>query len=159
MTAASDQLVKRLQAEKEKTMAFFAELSDGDWQQTLYADGEHWTVRQVFAHLNDAEEAILRMMQDIQRGGGGAPVDFDVDRYNEHKVRESAALTTNELSARFSTLRDATIAWVQTLTAEELALEGRHPYLEIAPLESMIKLLYRHTQLHQRDIRKFLLGD
>jgi hypothetical protein len=42
------------------------------------------------------------------------------------------------------------------LSADDLVKTGRHPWLGIAPLEDMIQLLYRHNQIHQRDIRKLL---
>ena len=159
MTAASTMLVSRLEAEKGKTLEFFAALSEADWNLTLYTDGEHWTVWQVMMHLTEAEDSILRLMKHVHSGGGGVPEDFDLDAYNERKVREGLADPKQDLAARFASRRDATIAWVRGLTDEDLALQGRHPFLGVAPLEDMIKLLYRHTQLHQRDIRRLVQGE
>ena len=158
MTAASSLLISRLEAEKEKTLEFFAALSEDEWEMTLYTDGEHWTVRQVMTHLVEAEDSILRLMKHIQSGGDGVPEDFNLDAYNERKVREGLPGSLHDLPARFSSRRDATIGWVSGLEDDDLSKQGRHPYLGIAAIEEMIKLLYRHTQLHQRDIRRMIQG-
>lgn len=159
MTESSGMLVSKLEAEKEKTLAFFASLSDSDWDLTLYADGELWTIRHVFTHLVEAEESILRLMKHILSGGGGVPEDFDLDGYNERKVQERIAEPAADLPTLFSVRRAATMAWVSGLRDEDLTIEGRHPFLGVAPIEDMIKLMYRHTQLHQRDIRRRLNGE
>ena len=45
---------------------------------------------------------------------------------------------------------------VAHMTPEDLPKVGRHPFLGAAPLEDIIKLLYRHNQIHQRDVRRLL---
>lgn len=156
MPISPAKLSDRLQAEREKTLAFFSGLPEETWSLKLYSEGQHWTVRQMFVHLVQAEQAILRLMRAILNGGEGSPQDFRLDEYNERKVQEIEALALEELLARFGTYRDETIRWVETLSVEDLSLEGRHPFLGIAPLEEMIKLMYRHTQLHQRDVRRLM---
>ena len=57
---------------------------------------------------------------------------------------------------RFMERRGETIHMIQELSDVDLAIEGRHPWLGVVPVEEMIKLMYRHNQIHQRDIRKTL---
>ncbi len=159
MTSAADTLVTRLVSEKEKTITFFSALPVPAWEQTLYTEGQSWTIREVFQHLVEAEGSILRLMKHVRSGGGGVPEDFDLDAYNERKVHAVRDLSLNELMERFLNRRDDTIKWVSDLSDLDLAREGRHPFLGIAPIEAMIKLMYRHTQLHQRDIRRLLKGE
>ena len=40
------------------------------------------------------------------------------------------------------------------LADADLDRQGRHPFLGITAVEAMLKLLYRHTMLHERDTRK-----
>jgi hypothetical protein len=39
---------------------------------------------------------------------------------------------------------------------DDLAKQGRHPFLGTASLSDMIKLMYMHNQIHIRDIRRML---
>ena len=52
--------------------------------------------------------------------------------------------------------KNKTIQLLLELNDSDLAIEGRHPWLGVSPIEEMIKLLYRHNLIHQRDIRKVL---
>lgn len=151
-----EKLADRLTEEGVKTLAFFTALPQEAWTRRLYTDGAEWTVQQVFAHLVQAERSILRLMASILKGAAGSPVDFDLNAYNERKAAEIDALGTDDLAAMFDRSRAETVAWARALRPEDLAAQGRHPYLGIAPLEEMIKLLYRHPQLHQRDIKRML---
>ena len=156
MPETTERLSKRLAEEGHRTLQFFEALSPAQWERTVYVDGAQWTVRQVLAHFSITEASILALMQSIQIGGGGVPQDFDIDIYNERKVVELGELVPEEMLARFQARRQATINWLTGLNAEDLLRTGRHPWLGIAPLEEMIQLLYRHNQIHQRDIRKLL---
>ena len=156
MPETTQRLSSRLTEESQKTLQFFDALSPAQWERTLYVDGAQWTVRQVLAHFSLTEAGIRALMQSILMGGVGVPPDFDINIYNERKVDELGELALGELLTRFLVERQATINWLNGLSAEDLLKTGRHPWLGIAPLEDMIQLLYRHNQIHQRDIRKLL---
>ena len=53
-------------------------------------------------------------------------------------------------------MRADSVKWVSRLSAEDLEIEGRHPYLGQVPLVEMLKMLYLHNQIHFRDFRKLL---
>jgi hypothetical protein len=61
-----------------------------------------------------------------------------------------------ELIEQFRQERENCIALVHRLSQEDLQKSGRHPWLGVAPVEEIVKLLYRHNQIHLRDIRKAL---
>ena len=147
-------LAKRLRSEGEKMTAFFAELGDADWNKTVYTEGETWTIRNVLVHFVTAEQGFLKLFPSIVAGGEGASEDFDVDRYNARQQEKSQALTAQELLAQYQTVREDMATWVETLAKTDLAKEGRHPFLGETTVEEMIKLVYRHNQIHYRDIRK-----
>ena len=65
-------------------------------------------------------------------------------------------LESQALLAQYEELRRSNANLVSRMQPEDLARVGRHPFLGVASLEEIIKLLYRHNQIHQRDIRRAL---
>lgn len=156
MPETPERLANRLTEECRRTEQFFGALTPPQCSRALYVDGARWTVLQVLAHFVFTESGIRSLMQHILDGGSGVPQDFDLNDYNESRVSELGEATCEDLLARFLVERQATIDWLRGLSPEDLQKTGRHPWLGIAPLEEMIQLLYRHNQIHQRDIRKLL---
>lgn len=154
MPETVERLANRLVDEGRKTQHFFGGLSPDQWNYRLYADGAQWTVRQVFAHFVITEAGIRALMMSILAGHAGAPEDFDLNGFNESRVSSLEGTTNQQLLEKFSAERQTTIEWLRCLTPQDLLKTGRHPWLGVAPLEEMIQLLYRHNQIHQRDIRK-----
>ncbi len=153
-----NKLARKLQSEGEKTLAFFRGLQPADWARPIYSEGAVWTVRDILAHLVSAESRILRLFAALLEEGRQIPPDFDLDAYNQRQVSKMAAETPAALLERFTRLRAATVEMVRGLGEADLQTVGRHPFLGEAPVEDMLKLMYRHTQIHQRDIRKALAG-
>ena len=98
----------------------------------------------------------LKASRIIVAGGAGVPDDFDLDRYNESKVRKVGERSFEELLDAFAAFRGETIDLVATLSLADLDKVGRHPFLGLAPVEDILKLMYRHAQIHQRDIRRYI---
>ncbi len=155
-TIIMSSLAQKLHAEGEKTLAFFRALSPEDWQRPVYSEGAEWTVRDILAHITSAESSIPRLIRALLEEGKQPPPDFDLDAYNQRKVREMADRTPEELLALFEQRRAATVALVDGMSEADLQTVGRHPFLGEAPVEDMLKLMYRHIQIHQRDIRRAL---
>ena len=149
-------LAERLRVEGEKTHLFFAGLCPSQWQLTVYSDGEVWTVRNVLSHFITAEEGFLQIFREICSGGNGVSEHFDFDRYNAIQQTKTKDLTIAELLDGFKSVRSQMILLVISMGDEDLVRKGRHPYLGITSLREMIKMLYRHNQIHYRDLRKLL---
>ncbi len=159
MPETSQRLVTRLEIESEKTVEFFRGLTFEQMRQTVYSDHPCWTVHQILAHFISAERAFAQLIQDVLGGGAGAPEDFDIDDFNEEDV---AIVGKNEPAAllrQFEDLRRENILQVSQMSLEDLARTGRHPFLGLASLQEIIQLLYRHNQIHQRDIRRRLTAE
>jgi hypothetical protein len=154
MPETPERLANRLADEGQKSQQFFSALSADQWERTLYTEGAQWSVKQVLGHFVITEVGIRALMANIVAGGAGAPQDFDLNAYNERQVATLADATPDDLLAKFGFERRATVDWVRGLSSADLLRTGRHPWLGIAPLEDMIQLMYRHNQIHQRDIRK-----
>ncbi len=154
MTSKAKFLANRLRSEGEKMTAFFSSLGDAAWKKLIYTEGQDWQIRDVLAHFVSAENSFLKLFEGIRQGGDGVSDDFDVDRFNESQVAKLKEMPPAELLDAYIEVRAKIVAWVETLSEDDLQKEGRHPFLEESTLEEMIKLVYRHNQIHYRDMRR-----
>ncbi len=158
MTELPQWLAERLHAECEKTVEFFTALPEAAWQVQIYSEGTCWKIAQVLGHFVTTERALSRLIENIRQGGPGAPPDFDINRYNESQLLKLGERPVVDLLDQFKQLRQENIDRVAGMQPAELTLNGRHPFLGEASLEEIIKMIYRHNQIHQREIRKVLAG-
>ena len=158
MTQRLERLALRLENEKDKTIAFFQSIPPVSWEGSLYQEGAQWSILELLKHFVQSEIGIGRLVEDILAGGSGVPEDFDLDRYNEAQVGKNLQSSANELLEAFARHRAANVKTLRSMQEADLDLVGRHPFLGMARLEDILKLLYRHNQIHQRDIRRHLKG-
>ncbi len=151
-----ERLIKRLAGEGLKTLGFFRALEPDDWARQVYTSGTGWTVKAVCCHLLNAEQGFHLLISDILHGGSGSPEDMNINDFNERQIREMAPMETAALLEAFARARMKTIDLVHSMQPGDLDREGRHPFFGIVPLEKMLKLIYRHNMIHQRDIRRAL---
>jgi hypothetical protein len=154
MVDTPQRLVDRLLEEGEKTRQFFEAIPAADWDLQVYSEGGHWRIRQILAHFVATEASLQKLVKNILDGGEGSPADFDLNRFNESRVRRLEGTSPSELLSEFYALRQQTAQLVSGMNPEDLIRSGRHPFLGAATLDEIIKLMYRHNQIHQRDIRK-----
>jgi hypothetical protein len=151
-------LADRLRTEGDKTVSFFQSLSEYDWELSVYTEGSVWKVRDVLAHFVTAEQGFLKLFGDILAGGIGAREDFDIDRYNASQQKKTQELTPEDLLGQFVAVREEMISMVGSWSESDLQKQGRHPFLGITSLSEMVKMVYRHNQIHYRDLRR-LIGE
>ena len=149
-------LVDKLISSGQKTKEFFQTIEGDDWYQQIYTEGANWSVHHILAHFVASEASITRLVKFILRGNEGVPENFDIDAHNEREVNCLAKLPNDVVLQRFMERRGETIQLVMEMSDADLAIKGRHPWLGIIAIEGMIKLMYRHNQIHQRDIHKIL---
>jgi len=150
------ELVEKLKAEGDKFIEFFSGLTDAQWKAEVYTEGSTWSVRNVLSHFVTSERGLVKLFEQIRQGGAGASDDFSIDRYNAAQQEKTKNLAPAELLEQYKSVRADSIAWVSGLKAEELEIQGRHPFLGQTVIREMIKMLYLHNQLHYRDLRKAL---
>jgi uncharacterized protein (TIGR03083 family) len=150
------ELAQKLRSEGEKFAAFFGALTDDQWQEEVYTEGSVWTVRSILAHLMTSERAFMRVFESVRQGGTGVPEDFVIDRYNARQQEKTRGLPPAQLLEQYRNVRAEMVAWVSGISAADLERSGRHPFLGIATLRDMIKMIYIHNQTHYRDMRKAL---
>ena len=152
----SQKIANNLHEAGEKSVAFFAAISAEKWEQKIYTEGSNWNLRQVLAHFVATESGFSQLIAHTILGDAQLPDDFDLNVYNEKKVDQLHDFTPEMLLERFIELRAETVKMVQSMPDSDLEKEGHHPFFGMAPVGSMLKLIYRHNQIHQRDIRKLL---
>lgn len=149
-------LAAYLKTEGEKTTAFFASLTESQWQASVFTEGATWIVRNVLAHLLIAEASLPAMFANIRDGLPGMPEGFNFDASNAEQSQRAAALSPQELLEQYKIVRAKTIAFVTTLSADDLEKRGRHPFMGTTTLADMIKGVCIHNQIHLRDLRRIL---
>lgn len=149
-------LAERLMEEGHKTQEFFSNLTAEHWMIKVYSDGTQWNIHQILTHFVSAEVSFTELIQNILEGGKGVSESFDIDIFNEKEVLKMRKYSPATLIDQYSRARQVNADMVSRLSQEDMLKQGRHPFLGMAPLVDMIKLIYRHNQIHQRDIRKFL---
>jgi len=149
-------LAERLTKEGDKVIAYFSTLTDEQWQTEVYTEGDTWTICNVLAHFVTSERGLLKLFQSIREGGLGASEDFSIDHYNARQQEKTRDLMPQELLEQYIDARANTVKWVLGLSQEDLAIEGRHPFMGQVQLVEMLKMLYLHNQLHFRDFRKLV---
>jgi hypothetical protein len=150
-------LSERLIQEGEKSIAFFQSLSPEQLATIIYTEGTQWTPKEIFAHFVSAEYSLCRLVENIAAGGTGAPEDFNINSFNEQEVKMLGVRSLPGLVEQFRENRKKTALTVADLNPADLQRQGRHPFLGIASLAEIIKIIYRHNQIHQREIRQGLL--
>ncbi len=153
MSETPSYLAARLKAEGEKAAAFFAALSEDQWQVIVYTENAEWRVRDVLAHFISAEKAFLQLFESIRIGGSGVTEEFSIDRFNNAEVARMRDIPPKELLAEFARTRAAMISYVEVLSEAEIQKEGRHAFLGVTTLAEMVKMVYRHNLIHLREIR------
>lgn len=149
-------LADRLRVEGDKTFNFFSGLSPDQWKLEVYTEDQVWTIRSVLAHYLTAEKGFIKIFSNIRDGGPGASSDFDIDRYNASQQKKTGELEPIELLEQFRDVRSQMIELVSTFSDADLEKQGRHPFLGQTTLAEMIKMVYRHNQIHFRDLRKII---
>jgi uncharacterized protein (TIGR03083 family) len=147
---------KRLRAEGDKVLALFEALSPEQWQTVIYTEGMTWTIKDLLAHQISAEQEFQFYGRDVLNGGPGAPEGFDINRFNNNAVAQSADRTPAELLAAFRATRQASIDFVAVILPDQFVRQGRHPFFGMMTLEDLFKLIYRHNMMHVRDLRRVL---
>ena len=156
MNPKCKKLVDKLITSGQRTQEIFQSIQGDDWYQQIYTEGANWSVHHILAHFVASEASVVRLVKFILQGNEGVPEDFNMDAYNEREVNCFSKLPNDMILQRFMERRGETIQLLMELDDSDLAIEGRHPWLGVVPIEEMIKLMYRHNQIHQRDIRKTL---
>jgi hypothetical protein len=155
MTARTDLLKSRLEKSRAYVNRVLDQVGDG-WETQIYEDGPGWTARQIVVHIGETERGITRTIRTIVAGENPVPPDFDIDRYNARMTEKTADVSPEQARANMAETHAALLAWLDTLSDDDLDKEGRHPTLNVFPVETFVKILSAHQRDHTADIARKL---
>lgn len=159
MHVSISRTAEKLESDGLKVIEFFETLSPEQIDVVLYeTELDTWRVKDVLAHLTFAEQAFLEIFKNILRGGNGASQDVVVDDYNFEKMKLYKTVPISAIIAEYRETRANTLMFVDGLIGEDLERTGYHPALGVTTLLEMIKMIYLHTQMHMRDVKKTVSG-
>ena len=142
-----------LKALRECGNTLVSELSllDEDTLARTPAEGE-WCLKEIAAHVRDAEDLALRQMNAIIEGRRGALPAWDIDLLPaERDYRSSDA---SDLLLEFRRLRRETTDLLWGLTGADWHSSGEHPYRGEVTLETLARELAQHDLEHLAEIRR-----
>jgi hypothetical protein len=156
MSDTPQALADRLNEEGTRVIDFFNNLSLEQWESIGNKQDGNWTMHDLLAHFVSAESGRQKLIVDISSGGKGAPPDFEIDRFNQQEVDRLSSKSNANLLSLFSLERMHLVEIVAAMKLEDLDRIGNDPFLGEVPLREIIKLTYRHLQIHLRDARRRL---
>lgn len=148
------QILEKLAKQREQMVALVEGMSDEQMEQPV--DGS-WRVRDVLAHLLNAEEDHCRVIAVALRGDADQlPRTIDLDGHNAARLQGRGRMTRDELLAAMATQRERTEALFQRVGEAQLDLDVRHPALGETTVGKIFRIIGLHEKMHLREIETAL---
>ena len=158
MHESAQHMASRIEAEGRKAAAFMRALNETDLAQVIYSESPPWQAREILAHLTSAQATVLNTLVSVLAGGPGLDRTMDLGAFNAAEVARLARLPAGQLIAQFEHHSAALSARVAQLTRDDLTRRCWHPWLGDTTVEETLRLAYRHTMMHVRDMRRAVAG-
>ena len=149
-------LASRLSEEGVRVVDFFKNLSEEQWGVRIYPQESNWNFRHLLSHFVSSEIGRKELILNVLAGGEGAPPDFEIDTFNKMEVARLSGSSNSYLLKLFTQERSNLAKLVSDMDMKDLERIGNDPYLGSAPIHEMIKLTYRHLQIHIREARQYI---
>ena len=127
---------------------------------------EAWSIKDLVAHTAMAEAvnvkfAMMVVAKDspLQLSEFAAefpdfPKPFDLDKFNAWMTERWRAKSLEEILIALNETRAGTLAWLDTLTPEQLERSGEHAVWGKQSVRGMFRILVIHDKFHRGDIEK-----
>ncbi|HLY28355.1 MAG TPA: DinB family protein [Aggregatilineales bacterium] len=152
MSDRKTEVLDTIEAGRQKLNAVLGQLQADDWEKPIQDADQQWTVRQIVAHLVDAQKGMAGQITKINAGTEAIPPDFDLNRWNKRTVEKSADKTRQELLAALSEGHSAVKQVIESLSENDFQKQGRHSSLRIMTLEEFGKEIGKHEMEHAQII-------
>ena len=158
MSSRKKVIIDELEKESRNTIEFYQSLKPDQLHMQVYQNEPRWTVRQVLAHFITIERSMQWLFLNLLEGGPGSPEDFDLDWYNRTQPVKLDGFSLDDLIAKFTAVRQQTMAIVDGMEDADLDRQGRHAFFGHGRLERFISWAAEHERRHKQDVRKALAG-
>lgn len=149
-----------MQTRNRDSWAVLRSISSSDLETVVYeSDGSQWTIKDLLAHLADAEKGLVGQARRMSQGQPTVPEGFDLDRWNRGAVRRlSGRSLKDHLQQIEASFQDA-LQLLEELDREQLDWRGRHSSGSMMTLEEYFRRIVDHRLQHANDIRKAIAAD
>ena len=131
------------------------QLSD-DQVATLMVTSD-WSIKDAIAHLIGAKRGMTRMAQRFAAGQDPQlPDDYNNDVYNARQVAKRKAMLFADVRKELDAAHQELIAYLDSITAQQLELRGQHPIAGEIPLKDLLVVIYSHETGHCKEINEKL---
>lgn len=128
-----------------------------DEDELVRSPGEgEWCLKEIAAHLRDAEQLALRQMNAIKDGGRGPLPAWDIDLLPAERDYRSADL--GDLLSELRELRQDVTYVLWGLADADWQSCAEHPYRGLVTIETLARELAQHDLEHLAEVRRVKLA-
>ncbi len=112
-----------------------------------------WSIKDALAHLAGAERGMLKLAERMARGENPQlSPEYDNNRYNARQVAKRQGMDLRGLRAELESSRSDLLAFIENLSADQLALHGEHPVEGDTTVKELLTVIGQHETSHGQDI-------
>jgi len=139
---------QRIQIELAESRAYLLSVAQqvGPEQAVASTENPAWNVHDLLAHLAVAERGLQGTVQRFL-AGQSLPDGFSLDIWNQRQVAKQQERSVPELLASLAASRVDSLALLDSLSDEQLAVRGLHP----AGFETSVGGIFRVMAMHELD--------
>lgn len=154
----------KLNVERIKLLESFANLPTETMHKPLGPEG--WSIKDILAHVAVAEGVNVKFarimverdspvqLQELAADFPDYPGEFELDTFNAWMARAWQTKSLDEVILALHTTRAQTMAWLDTLTPEQLDRSGTHAVWGTQTVRGLFRILVIHDRAHRGDIEK-----
>ncbi len=148
-----EHLRTRLMRGREVFLAAVAALDEVDMAKPVQTDGATWAARDLVGHVAYAEVGMVGLIRATLAGAPPqADPAFDLDRFNEGRVRRAREQEFPALLERLAASREAVLVLLDGLTDADLDRAAHHPVLRETTVEGIFRVMPLHDRQHAQDL-------
>ncbi len=139
---------QRIIAQLAEARAYLVSVAEQIGPEQVLASSENpaWNVHDLLAHLAGAERGLQGTVQRFL-AGQPLPEGFSLDYWNQRQVEKQKERSVADLLASLQASRVGTLALLDSLSEEQLAVRGMHP----AGFETSVGGIFRVMAMHEMD--------
>lgn len=162
-----ESLRSKLALERNKMLSALEPLTPAE---LLRADEGGWSVKDILAHVSNAERLNVKFARLMLETDNPVQLEafaaeypdyvgaFDLDRFNAFMFLKLRDKPPDEVLEELTAARAETLAWLETLTPQELDRVGEHAAWGEQTVRGVLKILGLHDKMHTQEIVKRLRG-
>jgi hypothetical protein len=155
-TDKKSELKQKLAQARTDLEKLLTSLTDAQWRTPIFSAGDTWTVRDIVAHLTEAERGMSIHIHKIRQGKETIPGDFNLAQWNGGLKGRMGSPSPADLLEALVQTRAKTLSVLDSIGPEEWDLIGRHPARGPITIEQYYETMANHDAEHIRDIKEAL---